>query len=202
MSNDELTSPKIRLSGINVPSTFDIRYSSFRYKAAFTILELLVVMTIIIILAGLTIATMGYVQTKSRRSTAEAQIAAFSAALENYKADNGVYPAASPAGATANHGLYQALTGDGNDSIGGAAKSTGIASSSGKSYMPLTNKMISPAPDSTPMPDPNTLVVSDPFGNTYNYSSPGAYNPTFDLWSTTASLAMPTPSPSQWIKNW
>jgi type II secretory pathway pseudopilin PulG len=201
MTNDELTSPTLRFA-FGVPSTFGIRQSTFCRKAAFTLLELLIVMTIIIILAGLTIATMSYVQTKSRRSRAEAEIAAMSAALENYKADNGVYPAASPAGATANHGLYQALTGDGNDTIGGAAKSTGVASSSGKNYMPLTNKMISPAPDSTPKPDPKTLVVSDPFGNTYNYSSPGAYNPTFDLWSTTAAPAMPTPSPSQWITNW
>src|SRR6185503_13972999 len=67
-------------------------HSSFRGGAAFTILELLIVMTIIIILAGLTIATMGYAQNKSRRSRAEAEIAAISAALENYKADNGVYP--------------------------------------------------------------------------------------------------------------
>src|SRR4051794_20927715 len=92
---------------------------------AFTILELLIVITIIIILAGLTIATMGYAQSKARRSRAEAEIAAISAALENYKADNGVYPAASPSGSVANHALYQALTGDGNDAIGGAVKSTG-----------------------------------------------------------------------------
>src|SRR4051812_39806071 len=75
-------------------SSFLIRHSSFRTKgpAAFTILELLIVITIIVILAGLTIATMGYVSGKARRSRAEAEIAAISAALENYKADNGAYP--------------------------------------------------------------------------------------------------------------
>src|SRR4051794_2483681 len=67
-------------------------FSSFREAAAFTIIELLIVITIIIVLAGLTIATMGYVQEKARRSRAEAEIAAISAALENYKADNGIYP--------------------------------------------------------------------------------------------------------------
>src|SRR5438046_6843783 len=66
--------------------------SSFGGKAAFTILELLVVITIIITLAGLVLATIGYVQKKGARSRAEAEIAAMSAALESYKADNGIYP--------------------------------------------------------------------------------------------------------------
>src|SRR5882762_4816809 len=61
-------------------------------KNAFTIIELLVVIAIIIILAGLILSTVGYVQKKGKRSRAEAEIAAMSAALENYKADNGVYP--------------------------------------------------------------------------------------------------------------
>ncbi len=58
----------------------------------FTILELLVVLTIIIVLAGLILATSGYVQDKGARSRTEVEIAAISAALENYKADNGMYP--------------------------------------------------------------------------------------------------------------
>src|SRR5437868_11908870 len=64
-----------------------------RQRGAFTIIELLIVMAIIVILAGLILATAGYVQKKGQRSRAEAEIAAMSAALENYKADNGVYPA-------------------------------------------------------------------------------------------------------------
>src|SRR5713226_8928126 len=60
--------------------------------AAFTLIELLVVISIIIILAGLILSTVGYVQKKGARSRAEAEIAAMSAAVENYKADNGIYP--------------------------------------------------------------------------------------------------------------
>jgi prepilin-type N-terminal cleavage/methylation domain-containing protein len=59
---------------------------------AFTLIELLVVMAIILILAGLVLATSGYVQRKGLRSRTETEIAALSAALESYKADNGVYP--------------------------------------------------------------------------------------------------------------
>ena len=65
---------------------------SSRNPRAFTVLELLVVIAIIIVLAGLILATTGYVQNKGARSRAEAEIAAMSAALESYKADNGIYP--------------------------------------------------------------------------------------------------------------
>ena len=43
---------------------------------AFTIVELLVAIAIIIILAGLILSTVGYVQKKGARSRAEAEIAA------------------------------------------------------------------------------------------------------------------------------
>src|SRR5437773_92800 len=67
-------------------------HSSFRAADAFTIIELLVVIAIIIILGSLILSTVGYVQKKGVRSRAEAEIAAMSAALESYKADNGIYP--------------------------------------------------------------------------------------------------------------
>ena len=81
----------VRHSGFVINSSFVIRASSFG-AGAFTIVELLVVITIIIVLAGLILATTGYVQKKGSRSRAETEIAAMSAALESYKADNGTYP--------------------------------------------------------------------------------------------------------------
>src|SRR5713101_2382134 len=76
--------------------------SSFRGEASFTIIELLVVIAIIIILAGLILSTVGYVQKKGARARAEAEIAAMSAALESYKADNGIYPRDPTASSTDN----------------------------------------------------------------------------------------------------
>jgi type II secretory pathway pseudopilin PulG len=157
---------------------------------AFTIIELLVVIAIIIILASLILSTVGYVQKKGARSRAEAEIAAMSAALESYKADNGIYP--SNDGSSGGHALYQSLSGDGNDAIGGSTASTGVAASSGESYMGLKNNMQKPIP-----PDATTRVV-DPFGNDYGYKSPGTNNPTFDVWSTAGNSSDQT----QWIKNW
>src|SRR6266404_271344 len=62
-----------------------------RYNA-FTLIELIVVVGIIVVLAGLVLSTVGYARKKSARARAETEIAAMSAACESYKADNAVYP--------------------------------------------------------------------------------------------------------------
>ena len=61
-------------------------------RAAVTIIEMLVVIMVIFILAALVLAASSYVQNKGARARAETEIAAMSAALESYKADNGIYP--------------------------------------------------------------------------------------------------------------
>src|SRR5947209_20465512 len=82
----------VRDSSAPVGMTKKVRERTRATLRAFTIIELLVVISIIIILAGLILSTVGYVQKKGARSRAEAEIAAITAALENYKADNGIYP--------------------------------------------------------------------------------------------------------------
>src|SRR5438552_3445079 len=90
---------RLRHSGFVINSSFNgspartIRPSSFRAEGAMTIIELLVVIIIILILAGLILSIASYVQNKGKRARAETEIAAISAALESYKADNGIYPA-------------------------------------------------------------------------------------------------------------
>src|SRR5262245_3221322 len=168
------------------------RHRQARTKA-FTLIELILVIGIIIVLSGLVLSMVGYARKKGARARAETEIAAMAAALESYKADNAVYPTYS--GTTGAHALYQGLSGDGNDAIGGTTASTGIPGSSGKSYMNLKPNMLTPNP-----PDSATRVI-DAFGNDYNYRSPGTNNiATFDLWST--ANANPPTDQNQWIKNW
>src|SRR5437016_13683642 len=69
-------------------------------QGSFTIAEVIIVIAIMLVLAGLILATSGYVQIKGKRSRAEAEIAAISTALENYRADNGIYPIDAATGTT------------------------------------------------------------------------------------------------------
>jgi prepilin-type N-terminal cleavage/methylation domain-containing protein len=175
----------------------------------FTLVELLIVMAIILVLAGLILATSSYVQKKGRRSRAEAEIAAMSAALENYKADNGVYPSNTATTGlnpidsaadyrTASSYLYSTLTGDDD------ADPTTPAPAAAKNYFggALKPNMLGPIPSG-----PNTYL-RDPFGNSYGYSTAKAanpagtsgFNPTFDLWSIADGAQ--GPDQTKWVKNW
>ena len=196
-------------------SSFVIRHSSFRAAgaSAFTVVELLIVMAIILVLAGLILATSGYVQKKGYRSRAEAEIAAISAALENYKADNGIYPRNSTTDTlkpntkgdptqseykNASLALYKLISGDVDNDASRIAES--------KAYFNFKPNQLSPASQNLAV-----TYIKDPFGNSYGYSTvkasaPGGsdgYNPTFDLWSTGGNVdPADLPNQSQWIKNW
>src|SRR5260370_5663140 len=194
-----------RSSDFGTPSSLNIRHSSFRAEGAFTIIELLVVITIIVILAGLILSTIGYVQKKGARARAEAEIAAMSAALESYRADNGIYPfdantnsltatnTDSTTYSAASLTLYKALSGD--------PDADRVADQ--KSYFTFKPNMLAPAGGAG-----NVTAIRDPFGNSYGYSTSknpvananastaSGYNPTFDLWSTANST-----DPNQCIKN-
>jgi general secretion pathway protein G len=201
-----------RSSDFVIPSSFVIRHSTFRAEGAFTLIELLVVISIIIVLAGLVLATSGYVAAKGRRARAEAEIAAMSAALESYKADNGIYPQSADTDALdpitdakpsaspvpnkytkASLYLYEQVSGDSDgDRIVDAAKS----------YFAFKPNQLNPSDQAQ-----HVTFIRDPFGNSYGYSTAKAsnpagtigYNPTFDLWSVADDT---TGNQNKWIKNW
>src|SRR2546421_5169588 len=143
---------------------------------AFTIVELLVVITIIIVLAGLILATTGYVQKKGARSRAEAEIAAMSAALENYKSDNGIYPTNSntyalDARTSVNPSSYQPASLYLYETLYGVTSDSRTATPTSKTYFVFKPNMLLPPPPSTG----NITAIRDPFGNSYGYST--AANP-------------------------
>ena len=88
---------------------------------AFTLIELLAVMMVILLLAGIMIGVAGYVQKTMAVSVTKGQMAAMKMALESYKADFGYYPPTTPihfsnqggAESTNNAILYRALCGQG-----------------------------------------------------------------------------------------
>lgn len=138
-------------------------------EAGFTLIEVMVVIVIIMILAGIVVGAAKYAQMKGARSRAQAEIAMMETALENYKNDNGIYPITPPgrppdAGAPtyANSPvLYAALT--------------------NKAYMTLKPNQI--------MTKGSVSYIVDPFGSPYSYYCPQHPQPdqtnsvSFDLWS-------------------
>lgn len=145
-------------------------------------MELLVVITIIAILAALVLQTAGYVQKKAARSRAEAEIAALSAALESYKADNGDYPTGTNSAPSTNNAFVRAA----------------LAPSSGKVYFEFSKGM---GTNSSTLSTATNQAILDPFGDGYGYQYPGNSTRSgtnfFDLWSRAG-----TTNTNQWIKNW
>jgi prepilin-type N-terminal cleavage/methylation domain-containing protein len=65
---------------------------TLRRLRAFTLIELLTVMAVIAILAGLILSISGFVTKKAAMARAQTEISALGLACENYKTDNGTYP--------------------------------------------------------------------------------------------------------------
>jgi len=145
---------------------------------AFTLVELLIVISIIAVLAALVLGAAGGVQKKASRSKTEAEIAALQTALEGFKADNGDYPV---------------------NPLSMSNKSSCLVSNlmpppgTGKVYFEFKPKSL----------DTNSNPI-DAFGYTYNYvydptnGSPNNGTNNYDLWSTAGSPA----NSNAWIKNW
>ncbi len=145
-----------------------------RYNG-FTLIELIVVVGIIIVLSGLVLSTVGYARKKGARARAETEIAAMSAALESYKADNAVYPrdcntdqlVASSSGdpsayQAASLYLYKQLSGDTSANF--------QPPPSARSYFTFKPQMLEGPRDG----NGNLTAVNyikDPFGNSYGYST-------------------------------
>jgi type II secretory pathway pseudopilin PulG len=173
-----------------------------RYNA-FTLIELVLVVGIITVLAGLVLSTVGYARKKGARARAETEIAAISAACENYKADNGVYPRdptantatdalnartmLDPANANAalytaaSLVLYRALSGDRN-----LDRTVTVADESFNIDGTTLTPPLTQLPQSYFAFKPNMLspsggngsvtALADPFGNAYGYSTANQYD--------------------------
>ena len=144
---------------------------------AYSLIEVVTVMAIIVILAGTVVGTMGYYKYKANEGRTKVLIASIERALEEYKSDNGSYPAG-----TSTTAVYTALYGGGkvylstlNPNLTGKALNV---KASGGSY-----------------------VIIDGWGNNMGYTSPGVMNPAndFDLWSNGGDGTNGTTDD---IKNW
>lgn len=155
-------------------------------KAAFTLIELMVTITIIIILAGLVVGGMEYANQRSASEKAKTQIALLSKGIEEYKLDMGGYPPTNN------------ITGNLTTSAG---SSTSAIIFNALYFAPLSANQRIYLPELDPATtkqgwttgaSSNATIVTDSWGNQYCYrsaiNSTGAtnnatVNPDFDLWS-------------------
>lgn len=182
-----------------------------RVTSSFTLVEMLTVIAIIAILAGLVLSAASGVMKTTARSRARSEMAAMSAALESYHEDNGIYPPAAnfpdnnypqdaaptgPIYQLSSQTLYQALTGQ-NNYLTAAPAGTKIYMSFKASQLGNTTA------------GANTYI-KDPFGNSYGYFTgsgtaanqlPNNGTNQYDLWSTGGDVAQPGVTNS-WISNW
>jgi prepilin-type N-terminal cleavage/methylation domain-containing protein len=168
----------------------------------FTLIELVLVVGIILVLSALVLSTVGYARKKSAFARAETEIAAISAACENYKADNAVYPSTSATNnldartmldpqtanattyKTASLILYRAISGDRNldrvvnatdgsfDIDGTTLDPPPSQLQPPRSYFAFKPNMLFP-----PNQTQNVQYIQDPFGNSYGYSTANQADP-------------------------
>ncbi len=163
-----------------------MKTSSRRGRAAFTLIELMAVITIIVILASLVVGGMSFVRDRQDKERAKVQMALLSKALEDYKLDNGAYPAT-----TDKTGTFTGTAGTGTSSILFNALYYVPATANTKIYVPELDPASSKQGWTT-TPAGAASPILDPWGNQYCYrtatnpsgtANTATSNPDFDLWS-------------------
>ncbi len=171
--------------------------------AAFTLIELMAVITIIVILAGLVVGGLGFVTERQAKEKAKVQIALLTKALEEYKLDMGTYPATlnktgnltTAAGTSTSSILYNALFYEGFEYAKNPNRADSTPPKATKIYLadldPLSTKQGWVVTKTSGDPTAGQ-IITDPWGNQYCYRSAldkdgkplaATQNPDFDLWS-------------------
>lgn len=179
--------------------------SNRRRAAGFTLLELLVVISIMALLASLTLMGFRHASVTSSRNRTSAFHRGIMSALENYRADNGEYPEPRNPNQATSFGparydtggalmLYQALSGDGDNEIKSA--SGGTASNGKVDDDEISQAYMKEMPKELITKTSSGSMIMDGFGHPFQYTYPkrskdadkgtpstNTVNTTYDLWS-------------------
>jgi len=157
-----------------------------KFSSGFSLLELITVMAIIAILAGIVIGITGHTQDEASRRRAQVELMMFHGAIENYRSDTGTFPQTAATDAidpkvhfnpvsteyaAASLALYQALTGD-VTSPSDPGVSDGVPEDGAAGYLKSYDPRILMADK-----DPVTRKIirvhgfQDPWGYYYGYST-------------------------------
>jgi prepilin-type N-terminal cleavage/methylation domain-containing protein len=165
-----------------------------REQSAFTLIELLAVITIIGILAGLTLGAAGAVRRHGAASTAKAEVAALQAACDRYFADNNSYPTtnsmpdpSSSFSATAS--IYTNT---------GKVLFTNLFGTNQYNRPPSNKRYFEPKPAMVSSTTNANPYLIDPWGGAYGYNSDGTNAPL--IWSTANETKQG--GTNKWITSW
>lgn len=200
------------------------RFRQNSSRAGFTLMELMVVLAIIALLAGLTLGAFSFATKSASRNRTAAAAAAIKSGLENYKAEFGEYP--EPADATSTIDiqkktyrvggakmLYQAMSGDGTNAI--KLSSGGTPSNGEIEDSEVESVMLKDMPAPMWMERDGEWFMIDGFRKPFQYTKGGgedSVNSTYDLWSysddeeNTESVAkadkLDAKKSAKWLTNW
>jgi prepilin-type N-terminal cleavage/methylation domain-containing protein len=162
-----------------------------RSRAAFTLIELLAVITIIGILAGLTLGAAGAVRRHGATSTAKAEVAALQAACDRYFADYNLYPSNTS---------VDPLTKTNPSTYTGAGQTlfTNLFGTNQYNRPPSTKRYFEPKPAMVSSPTSANPWFIDPWGYAYGYNSDGTNAPL--IWSTAGQTT--SGGANKWITSW
>ena len=158
---------------------------------SFTLVELLAVITIIGILAGLTLGAAGAVRRHGSSSRAKSEIAALQAACERYYADYNGYPVSTDADPTAkfNPSDYNGA---------GKVLFTKLFGTNQYNKPPGDKRYFEPKPSMVSSATAANPYLADPWGYAYGYYSDGTNAPL--IWSTAGALNRD--GTNKWITSW
>lgn len=190
-----------------------MKTSISRGARAFSMVELMVVVAIMVILAGILIGSLPGIQSRINRGKVEAFIAELDAGLSKYQIDNGIYPLNEPTGDRDKAGiegaavLYKHLSGDFD--VNGEVD----FEKNEKVYVPKLDYN-----SNREAKEPRSMVIGGQYMVIDSYSNPVRYiaqppnlpsgtrretrNPSFDLWSITDAEPGDPEGEAKYITNW
>jgi len=177
-----------------------------RWTRSFTLIELMVVVAVIAILAGLVLGGVGAVRQRAARGQAKAEVAAIEAGLARYQMDFGQYPVAVGALSSGAYALNP-----NNYVTPGQTLFTNLwgtnkyrsATSGRRQYLSVREAMVFTSGVSANTPD----YFIDPWGYAYGYYWSGT-NSLYggavpDVWSTGGQAGTGTQTNrAKWITSW
>ena len=203
--------------------------SILRRANGFTLLQTVIVVAIIALLATLVINGSSAAPRSSKRRTTEASMTAIQSALERYSDKFGEFPEPATPDETAEvmpgksyrigaaKCLYQALTGDGNDAIKGAASDDATSSNGTLEDDEIKQVMFKDVPSYMRRKIGDDYLIVDGYGRPFQYikadpAKKNTLNATYDLWSygndethlraTSKDTEADPALGAKWIKNW